>query len=293
MAGKRIGMVAVLVGTLAVGGYQSAKAFKSNLVRKEIDNTLADLPASVDVTYGKVKTPLLGNAADIYDVELSDRDVGYSYTIERLRVKDFDSKNEVPRHMHVVLENVELDSKEWDASLRELGFGEDLFGTMEFQYRANDRQQTIESFARYRIDGLGEIETSFSLSDAVLPTSPNEPIAPDQFERSRLRHADISYRDDSLMPRVYEAFAAEQDISVDEVKQLAIRTIDDGAAMMGFGDPAIVDAIAQLKQFIQKPQRMYVSVEPNPPLDLQELSYTQPQGWPRLLNLKVRANQSI
>ncbi|MEM9153476.1 MAG: hypothetical protein AAGB13_00370 [Cyanobacteria bacterium P01_F01_bin.33] len=289
MVAKRIGIIVIAVGALTFGGYHGLKGMKSQLVRQEIDNTLADLPPTVDVTYGKVETPLWGNAADIHDVELSDRDLGYSYTVERLRVRDFDSRNEVPRHMHVVLENVELDNDEWDASLQQLGFGE-LFGTMEFQYRADDRQQTIESFARYRVDGIGELETSFSLDDAVLPASPDEPIAPDQFTRSRLRHADFSYRDDSLVPRLYEAFAEEQGLSVDEVKGLLVRTIDEGASAMGFTDTATAEAMSQLKQFVQKPERMYVSIEPNPPLDLQELSYTQPQGWPRLLNLTVRAN---
>ncbi|MEO1132579.1 MAG: hypothetical protein AAFX40_07725 [Cyanobacteria bacterium J06639_1] len=292
MASKRIGAAVIAIGMLAVGGYYGVKTVKGNVIRKEIDEAIAELPASVDVTYRKVDAPFWGNAADIYDIEVDDSSLDYNYTIERMSLRDVDVDNEVPRHLHVTLENIEIDQNEWDEGLQVLGFGE-LFGTLEFQYRADEQARTLESFTRYQVDGVGQIETSFSINDIELPTSWDAPAASSLFESARLRHADVSYRDDSLIPRIYEAFAAENDISVDETKQLAASSLDRLSALMGLSDPATTEAIAQVKQFAQDPKRLYISVEPTPPLDLQELAYTQPQGWPRLLNLKVRANQSI
>ena len=273
MVGKTIGTVVVL-GVIGTVGYFGASNYQTSQIEKEIATVLAEFEPQVSLDYASIESTAFSKRVEMHDAELR-LESGETIEIDRLIVHDVDTNHEIPHHMHLSVEGVTAGDGAMGpqvVALSALGYNLDqMAGNMDLKYAYDESTKVLDLSVSQSVSEVGELFGQFVMGNAEL----SEEIPLEQQDVT-LVSAELSYKDDSLVPRLYDFVSNMQQISVQEVEQLALGYVDQFQIFLPEGEFKRQAATAAAA-FIQDPKSLRISVEPNSPLHFQELAQMSPQ----------------
>jgi len=130
---------------------------------------------------------------------------------------------------------------------------------------------------------LGTLHLSLA-AGLSFPTDPNQDPK-DMLLNTPIDHAVLTWHDQGLVDRVFNAAAAQMHSTADAVRgQLAMPIIT-----LGFLMPDQPDAADQLTAFLQHPGTLTITLDPPRPVTLAELGKTSSEGRAHLLGARIEA----
>ena len=282
MAGVGIGGVIALV----LGG----QAIASRIAAKEVDKAIADVSDVVDIEYRKVNHSLLGRGTSVKDVTITPIDGDGPIAVDEIVLYDFKQKDDVPTYMKFAVNGFSLTSPGAETSemLTELGYEGDVNANFEteYEYEADDKTMRLKKF-EVGADDVGDIEMSFQFSNISLDEEAMASL-PFSLFSAEFHNAEITYRDDSFMERIFETTAAAEGISVEEAKDSAIADLE---AEYASGESDLPEEFVQeMKSFIQDPDRFTITFSPAEPVPMTSFMGVEgPEDVIELLNVRFES----
>ena len=273
MSVKAIGALAVL-GAVGTAGYYGLSSYQTSQIEQGIADAMAEHAPELQLEYASIQSRLLSKRVEIRDVSIG-LDSGESANIDRIIVHDLDTDNDVPQYMHVTAEGISLGESTVGPQslvLNALGYDSDeLVGTFELQYDFDESSKVFDANVTATVQEMWTGSAHFVYGNVDLSDE-----IPFENQNVTLISAELAYEDDSLIPRIYEFVSNMQQISTQEVEQMALGYVDRIQPFLPEGDfkRQITTAAAT---FIKNPQSLQISMQPSTPLKIQELAQMNPE----------------
>jgi hypothetical protein len=276
-------------------GRIAVEGFRTNLstLKPQQNPALRDLDydsitASWELEYRQDAEKMTGEVRDL-EATFSGKNTEPTtgFTIDRITLHELDRQHDIPHFARVSMQGFEMPTDGWEPeqskALQDLGF-DAIASDSEFNYRFDPAKGTVEISTQQQIDKLGNLSGEFSFGNVELH---GEEFAPSP--NISIRSASLTYKDDAFLPRLYQYVADQQKVSVEDVKQQWIGGIGM-LQVQGRGNPAAAQLATALKQFVQDPKQLRVSLSPEKPVVMGQLMFASPNEIPGILGLKISAN---
>ncbi len=264
-------IIAVLGGLGgAIALFAGAQLYVSHRATQEVDKAISSVSEFVDIDYKKVNSSLLGGGTHVKGVTISPvKSGGETYSVDEVVVYDYDSAGDIPTSLKMAVNGLAVDVADLGknaAPLKEFGYGETLsvnFAT-EYEYEVEEKEIRLKTF-EVGADEVGDLDLSVYVSNVSLDPAAIASM-PFSLFGMVLHEAEINYKDDSLVTRMFDTAAAANGASVDEFKREAIASLKEDLAS---GEQGLTeDIVKEMTAFINNPEVFSVSINPNEPIPL-------------------------
>lgn len=274
-----------------VAMYSGAKMYASTVAEDKINIAIANIANYADVDYKSASVDLFGLDVHISDVVISPANSKEKVNINEIVIYDLDEESDIPLFLNISFNGIEMpiDNLGGNAErIKELGYKDNVILNASLKYRYNKETREI-NFNKLKIgaDDAGDLDASFRLGNIGI--SPEEIIGVlFTFPEIILHDIKISYNDDSLVERLLELAAKEQNKNVKQMKDEAMQNI--AMEIEREQDKFTRNALKEIKDFIDDPERLVISIEPKDPLPLGRLlDVNDPKDIIKLLNVKIKS----
>ncbi len=286
---KKLWIGAGAVGAIAliIGG----KVLVSRAAAKELDKAIADVSEYVDVDYRKVDVSFLGQGTTVKDVVVTPVASGNAIRIEEITLYKYEDENEIPTYLNMAVRGIALDATalgENAEMFSELGYGKELSANIVTEYEYEAGEKTVE-LKRLKLgaDKVGDMEMTLDLGNITLDEATISSL-PFSLFGAQFEGAKITYEDNSFVERLFETTAAEEGISVKEVKEGAIAGLEDEVA--NSENPLSPEFVKEMKDFISDPDSFSITFDPEQPVPLSALiTIGGPEDLVELLNVRFES----
>ncbi len=286
---KKLWIGAGAVGAIAliIGG----KVLVSRAAAKELDKAIADVSEYVDVDYRKVDVSFLGQGTTVKDVVVTPVASGNAIRIEEITLYKYEDENEIPTYLNMAVEGIALDATALGANAEmfsELGYGKELSANIVTEYEYEAGEKTVE-LKRLKLgaDKVGDMEMTLDLGNIILDEATISSL-PFSLFGAQFEGAKITYEDNSSVERLFETTAAEEGLSVKEVKEGAIAGLEDEVASSK--NPLSPEFVKEMKDFISDPDSFSITFDPEQPVPLSALTTIGgPEDLVELLNVRFES----
>jgi|TARA_Y100000294_G_scaffold177306_1_gene202229 hypothetical protein len=288
---KKKQIVGFGVAVVLIAAYVGIKMYASSVAEEKIDKAIASVANYADVDYKNVSVDLFGLDVHISDVIVSPADSKEKVNINEIVVYDVDEQSDIPLFLDISFNGVEIaiDKLGDDAKkIKELGYNDNILLNSAIEYHYNKENNEI-SLNKLTIgaDDVGALDVSFRLGNIDLGPEKIMGIL-FTYPQIMLRDAKISYHDDSLIERLLKLAAKEQKKNVKEIKNEAIKNIEKEIEKEE--DDFTKNALKEIKDFIDDPERFTISIAPKKPLPLGRLlRVNDPKDIIKLLNVNIKS----
>jgi hypothetical protein len=252
---------------LAVGG----QAFASHMATKEIDSAIANVSELVTVDYKKVNASLLGRGTRVEDVSITPLGSTVPIQVDEVVVYKYDKKGEVPTYVSMAVNGMALPAAAAGEAtpLQPLGYDKDLSVDFATEYQYQEKEQALQ-LKKFKVGAaeVGDLDLTLHLSNV-----PIDEGALDNYPMSLLgavfHEAKLTYKDDSLVSRMFDTAAAAQGVSVDEFKKEAIANLETSLAA---GEEGLSkELVKEITAFINNPDEFSLTMSPKEPVPFSSL----------------------
>jgi len=263
----------IIVGAFIVliAVYAGFKIYAAGIAKEKIDTALVGVEAFVKVEYNDVSVDLLNRNVHITDVVILPADSQEPLNIAEVVIYDIDQTSQIPTFLEIAANGIEIVPDKKDAQTwQELGISDkiklDFSGSYQYE---NDSNQLNLDKINFRGQDIGELNMDLFLGDLPGMTNGLAGLL-FTYPMITLHRARINIKPDaSLIERYMEVEAANENKSVDELKKEAFEGIDKQIALVN--KDFMRDALEALKDFIDNPDQLSISLAPDRPLSIQEL----------------------
>lgn len=288
---KKKQIVGIGVAIVLIAMYVGIKIYASSVTEEKIDIAIASIANYADVDYKNVSVDLFGLDVHISDVVVSQADSKNKVNINEIVVYDVDEKSDIPLFLDISFNGVEIaiDKLGNNAKkIKELGYNDNILLNFAIEYHYNKENNKI-SLNKIKIgaDDVGDFDISIRLGNIDLSPEKIMGIL-FTYPQIMLYDAKISYHDDSLIERLLKLAAKEQKKNVKQIKSEAIKNIEKEIEKEE--DKFTKNALKEIKDFINDPERFTISIAPKKPLPLgRVLRVNDPKDIIKLLNVKIKS----
>lgn len=267
---KVIAVLGALGGAIVL--FAGAQVYVSRAAAKEVDKAIGSVSEFVDIDYQKVNASLFGGGTQVKDITISPVASGETFNVDEVVVYDYDSQGDIPTYLKVAVNGMAVnvaDLGENAASLEAFGYGEALSVNVatEYAYEAAEKTVRLKQF-EVGADELGDLNLSVHLSNIRLDEAAIASL-PFSLFGMIFHEAEITYKDDSLVTRIFDTAAAANGVSVGEFKKEAIASLEEDLAS---GEEGLTEEIVEeMTDFINDPDGFSVSIDPDEPVPFSTL----------------------
>ena len=290
----------VVIAGLAVS-YVGGKLYMTDKVEKQLDAKIIEMQPMLDVKYGDLSVEPITQRIQLHNVVLTPADgSGNPITINEITVNELDTSSEFPTALDFVLNGISISIDDIEPQtadrLKALGYSDDLLISLSTKYTYVDNVMDWQ-FGLSAQD-MGKMEYSLNIADFEF--DPKQPLTLlFSYPNYQLNSAELTYTDQSLVNRIMKQEAENSAISVEELKQ---RLSDKINAMLAADlETSNKTSDAELNvaknaaeafiKFINDPQSITISINPEQAVTLGEITQTQhdPAKLITLLNMAFKA----
>lgn len=212
---------------------------------------------------------------------------GEAVSIDRIIVHELDTENEQPTFLRVSAQGVSFEGAAAALGPQTLVFNSlgynfnDLTADMEFAYNFDAAAQQMNASFSQSVADVGSLSGQMVIGDfdsddfAMMFDSFDSDTLSDEVALEALDASlvsiELSYQDDSLVPRVYDFVSAMQQVSVEEVEQMALLFVDQLQTELPEGEFRR-QATTAAATFIEEPRSLTLTIAPSTPLSFDTLS---------------------
>ncbi len=282
----KIGIISLII--LLIGVYFGLKAYAAHVAEENINRTVNRASGFVDMDYQKVSVDLFGLDTHIKNVRIAGINRKRAVKIDDIVIYRFDHRGRVPGSLHVGFKGINLDLDQLGknaAVLREMGYSH-IKADTELDYIYDPAQQTfvINKFQTGAAK-LGDITLTGRIANINLSPA-SLPVLLFTFPNILLSQAELTYCDHSFVNRLLELAARKRGQTYDAfMKELNAKLENEIA---GHSDPSLKQGIRSLKQFLNDPDTVRISISPDEPVSIGRLQDIKDGNeLIKLLNAKV------
>lgn len=290
--GKRLGLGLVAVVAIVAAAYFGLNAYASKQAAKRVDAVLAGLGPRLRATYATVDYDLLTRETAVRGVSLSVAGLP-SIPVREVLVRRLDESTPNPAFADLELRGIVLDPATVGEAetLAALGYAGPVLCDWGIRYAySRERHELDLQRLSVTVKDAGSLAISLRLGNLDLPVDERQAqrFLLTDLARVVLVDAAVTYTDDSLMERALRRDAKEQGIGVEQLKDGLQRQAQAILALPDGKSPQVTGAVAAVKRFIAKPERLSITVKPAVPTPLDQLrTLTSPDAAAKLLNVQV------
>jgi hypothetical protein len=286
---NKIAVAGIGVGAIAIGLYTGASIFTSKVAEAKIDDMIADLDDDVVVEYKNAKVNLLGANLTVNDVSVAPTEAPTQVVnIDQIIVRDFADQAGFPTRIDASVKGIHVGNSPSTAIaapfLAQAGYSGDLALDLDTKYTYDKAtaEVTLEQF-RLGADEVGHIDVTFKLGNVDPQAVPSDTLT--------LHSVEIVYQDESLVENLLLSMATQSNQDVQQFKtQLKSDLAQNAQFFVSPDSPAAMNVVNEVTAFIEKPNGFSISVQPEQPLLISDLTAaTNPQAWIDLLNLEIQS----
>ena len=285
--GKKILITVMVLALVAAASFFGVQMYANNAVAKEVDALAEKTADSFELTYGSAKADIFNKAAYISDVTITPVAEGSEPShINTVVIHDIDLDNEFPTYMNIAFKGMDVDMEalgERGAALKAMGYDK-LKSNLEIDYRYDvaGKELFLNKISN-GIDEFGVLTFSTHLSSIDLSGGPMALLF--TFPTIVIHSAEASFTDDSFMGRLMDLVSQSRGIEVDELKVGIFETLD--AEIENAPDDTSRELLSAVRTFIEKPDRITISINPPEPVAFMALQEVDKAAIPGILNIKV------
>lgn len=271
---------------LALGG----QAYASHMAAKEIDSAIANVSDFVQVDYEKVNASLLGRGTQVKDVSITPVGSTESIQVDEVVVYKYDKKGEVPTHVSMAINGMMLPASAVGEAtpLQPFGYDKDLSVDFATEYQYQEKEQAIR-LKKFQVgaEEVGDLDLTLHLSNVPMDEGAlaNYPMS---LLGAVFHEAKLTYKDDSLVTRMFDTGAASQGVSVDDFKKEAIANLE---ASLAAGEEGLSkELVKEITAFINNPDDFSLTMSPKEPVPFSSLmGIGGPDEVIELLNVQFKS----
>lgn len=287
---NKLAATGIGVGAVAIGLYMGVGFYTSKAAEAKLDKVIAEADDEFTIEYRSAKVNLLGSNLTVNDVSVAPKGAPeQAVNIDKIIINEFDDKSDFPTVIDASVKGIQVGSDQANTAmmapfLKQAGYDETLSLDLDtrYEYDAASNEMTLEEF-RLGADDLGHFEVTFKLGNFDPEATTNDQLI--------LHTAELVYTDDSFVDNLLTAMAAQSNQDVKQFKtQLTSGLSQNAQLFVPMDNPVATTAIQETVAFIENPNGLSISVNPQQPILVSDLaSASDPQAWMEMLNLEIKS----
>jgi hypothetical protein len=291
----------VVIAGLAAS-YAGGKFYMTDQIATQIDAKILEIQPMLDVKYGDISVEPITQKIQLRDIVLRPADGSESpITINEITVNNFDTSSEFPAELDLALNGISISiddiEPETAMQLEDLGYKDNMLINLATKYTYVDNVMDWQ----FDLSAQDMGKMAYSLNIANFEFDPQQPVSLlFAYPNFQLNAAEFTYTDKSFVERLFKQEAVSTGTTVEELKQRMSDKINALlAADMENKDKKLSEEQIKLAtsateafiKFINDPQRITISVNPEQAVTLGEITQTQndPAKLISLLNMDFKA----
>jgi hypothetical protein len=293
----------IVVVSLAVS-YIGAKIYATNLVEESLNRNIAGVKSFAAIRYADVSVSPLSGSVEISDVVITPRNYrSQEITIDTIMINDIDTDSPVPTYLDVEIEGIKLDIEQLGSmgrkAKKELALKDLETFNLASRYEYSDKEFDWE--LTLSAEDLAAINYSLNLENVDF--NPQQPATLlFNYQDFQLASAQLNYTDDSLAEKMFEQEAAKQNISVSDLKEKTIQSMNrkitkikakqaNSTAEEQDENAFIIGMLEAFIDFTADPDGFEISIIPKTPVTLSDLQRLKrsPGKLLSMLDVKLQA----
>jgi hypothetical protein len=287
---------------LITGTYLGLKYYMEQKIGEEVDRQIAKLSTYADVRYGKLGFGLLDRRIRIQNLQISPR-----FLKDRIRVEELILDQSLSGEASPGVESISIESRgiridpfrngSLEHLLNEIGYKEgidlNLSGSVFY-----DKKDLVAGIRRFRLqaDRAGSLELRLRLEnfnpDHIQDIPENAFVLLTMLSAVYFADAELVYRDDSLLQRLYEAGARRTDQSAESFRRMLAERVQETLGEKE--DPRVEKLVGIIHDFILSPGALHIQAKPKKPVPLLSLLWNRSPGkLIELLGLEAKIDPQI
>lgn len=283
--------IAVSVVLFLVVAYLGLSFYATDAARARIDASIKKWPPNTFV-YKDVSHNLFSGQTVIAGVSILPPGGVTTTRIDRIVIRRLSDDAPNPTSLAVDIQGMTIDPAALGsadaARFTALGYTGPLSCDLGIDYEyAKDKRELALNAVTLSIKDVCALRLSLTLGN--LDFDPNQAAKLlFTYPSILLARAELVYTDASLMDRVLKQEAAKKGVDVATLKKTMIDDAD--AALLKGKNPPSAEITAALKQFIENPRQLSISLTPARPVPLGDIGRAgSPEAVAKLLNLQVKS----
>ena len=281
--------IALFIVSVLVNAYFSFTRSASNTARDRLDAAIAK--SGGKFIYKDIFYNILTQNIIISHVSIQPPGAESFINIDEIVVRRIDLKNSIPHFLYCDIKGLKLDPTTFGntgaATFASLGYTGPLSCDISTNYNFTfDKSQfTLQSLYTAKDVGSLRMDVSFGNIDFDAKQLPQTLALASNIT---LLQAEIAYVDASLLARLLKLEAAEKGVDVPTLKTTLAGQAE--AFLEQKQLPHTTSVVTALKQFIENPRQLTISLTPAMPVPLGEIGRAgSPEAVDRLLSLEVKS----
>ncbi|MFH1102405.1 MAG: hypothetical protein V1714_01380 [Pseudomonadota bacterium] len=288
---RRFIAAAAIAAGVIMAGYFGVKFHLEKIARQKVEEVISKTSGLMEIDYRKVSVNLIGLNTHVKDVTVKATGEKEGIQIDEITVYKARAGKDKSLDVHIALNGISVHADqliEDHDTVRDLGY-QNIKADMEVDYEYDDRKREFRlNTLRLGAKEIGDIDFSFRLTNIELDPE-KMALMLFTFPLIEINEAELSYTDDSLVRRLLNFYARKEGKTVDEtIRQLTVKMDEEIARA---NDPLVTQSIEAVKKFINKPNKIMVSLSPKEPVSIGSLRDLVYQNeYIKLLNIRIRTS---
>ena len=283
----------MVVGSVLAGG----QVWANRLAQKEMENRFAKLDNLADLQSENVSVNMFTGAANITGLKITTAEAPAPIFIDQIILHNFRWGRGNPNTQYFEFKGIRPGGNTAAclpnptlASLDPASISWDL----KCNYIYSPKNQTLDvSTLRVEEKTLGTLDVNLRVAGMVFQETP---INTNQLSMlalklgltAKIEKASLIFRNKAFMQMIMEQAAAEQNISVDQVKNELLQALDEQIAHNP--KAALVPILVEVKAFVSNPEKLTITLNPPKPFGLLEIGAAKTvEEQIRLAGLEINA----
>ncbi len=284
------------IGVVSVGLYFGANLYGTKVAEAKVNKLIDGMEKdNLAVEYKDISFKPLAQDVHLKDITIRSTDDPAEVTIEKMVIRDIDEKSDVPKVFDASIQGLVVDLNqpeqlEMANFLKDAGYSAELKFDIDTKYRYNPtkREMSLETF-KVSADQVGDLSVTMKLGNVDIKDLEAQQVAPTNLD-TIFHGLEITYRDKSFAEKLLASMAAEEGISVDELKTQMTTNLTQASQFFVSADNELANnAVNEVVAFIENPKGFSISVKPEEPLQFVSLMGQNPDDWADALNIEVKS----
>lgn len=293
---KKLAIVGLGVGVLSVGAYFGANLYGTKVAEAKVNKLIDSMEEdNLAVEYKDISYKALAQDVHVEDITIKSMDDPAEVTIEKVIIREIDEKSDVPKVFDASIQGLVVDLNqpeqlEMASFLQQAGYDSELRFDIDTKYRynKNKREMSVETF-KVSADNVGDLTVNMKLGNVDLAEGETQNAAltnPDVI----FHGFEVTYRDGSFAEKMLASMAAEEGISLDELKSQMTTQLNQASQFFLSSDNEVAtNAVNEVVAFIEDPKGFSISAKPEEPMQLMSLMAENPDSWVDVLNIEIQS----
>lgn len=286
--------IVVRILLLLFVAYLGLSHYATDVARARLDASIKKWPPNAFV-YKDVSHNLFTRQTVISDISILPPGAVNTTRIGKIVIRRMADDGPNPSFLAMDIQGMTFDPAAFGsaaaAQCATLGYAGPLTCDLSIDYTFDKKQRQLAMNTVFlSVKDVGAVRLGFTIDNTDFDI--NE-VASGQLmlnPRVRLQGAELVYTDASLMEHVLKREAAKKGVAVASIQKIIADDIDTDVALQRELNPPLVGVLTALRQFVENPRQITLSITPAAPVSLQEIGGAgTPAAMVKLLNLQAKS----